>query len=370
MPQPKIPDPKNDSRYGLGEPLADPKDAKVDIVFVHGLGGDRIGTWTGVGKDADGKEFKELWPKTLLPEACPTARILSFGYNAYFAHFYHLFGPEEIAEELTIDDHSKALFTSLIGLRDNTKTSDRPVIFVCHSLGGLVVANALSQNYRDLDEKSTNLSSMTIGTLFLGTPFAGSAAAKYGHLAEGLYSLVSSTQSDNLKNLQKRSEKLATINDEFAKLLRSRDRSESRNFIEVATFFEEYPVRKLGKKTMTIVPKESASIFGFDLQSIAANHMDMTKFEGSYVPGYIDVSNKLKQWIKGLDMSKEQRKNAGLGNAGKINNVSMSHFKVDGGNVIGVAEPGANPTGTAYHGSVGTINYGTSAPSTGDNSGY
>ncbi|CAG8982619.1 hypothetical protein HYALB_00008111 [Hymenoscyphus albidus] len=363
MPQPKILDPKNDSRYGLGEPLADPKDAKVEkksIVFVHGLGGDRIGTWTGVGKDADGKEFKEFWPKTLLPEACSTARILSFGYNAYFAHLYHLFGPEEIAEELKIDDHSKTLFTSLIGLRDNTKTSDRPVIFVCHSLGGLVVARALSQNYRDLDEKSTNLSSMTIGTLFLGTLFAGSAAAKYGHLAEGLYSL-------------KRSERLATINDAFAKLLRPRDRSESRNFIEVATFFEEYPVRKLGKKTMTIVPKESASIFGFDLQSIAAYHMDMTKLEGSYVPGYIDVSNKLKQWIKGLDMSKEQRKNAGLdikGNAGKINNVSMSQFKVDGGNVIGVAEPGANPTGTAYHGSVGSINYGTSAPSKGNNSGY
>lgn len=33
-------------QYGLGDPLVDPAEAKIDIVFIHGLGGDRARTWT------------------------------------------------------------------------------------------------------------------------------------------------------------------------------------------------------------------------------------------------------------------------------------------------------------------------------------
>lgn len=88
------------------------------IVFVHGLGGDRLRTWTYQGGDG-GTVF---WPKDLLPVVCSTARILSFGYNADFADFYPLFGRNHVAEQLTIDDHSNSLLQSLIGLRQETKT--------------------------------------------------------------------------------------------------------------------------------------------------------------------------------------------------------------------------------------------------------
>ena len=85
------------------------------IVFVHGLGGDRVQTWT-VGEEREGV----FWPRDLLPKDFPTARILSFGYNADFAHFCPFYGPKFIAEDLTIDDHSTALCQSLIGLRNQT----------------------------------------------------------------------------------------------------------------------------------------------------------------------------------------------------------------------------------------------------------
>lgn len=65
---------------------------------------------------------KYFWPKYLLPQACPTARILSFGYNAEFAHFFPFYGPKFMPEQLTIDDHSIAFFQSLIGLCEKTKT--------------------------------------------------------------------------------------------------------------------------------------------------------------------------------------------------------------------------------------------------------
>ncbi|KAK3303714.1 uncharacterized protein B0T15DRAFT_282738 [Chaetomium strumarium] len=57
------------------EVLYNPPNAVVDIIFVHGLTGDRIKTWTAHGAS-------EPWPKTLLPEKIPNARILTVGYDA------------------------------------------------------------------------------------------------------------------------------------------------------------------------------------------------------------------------------------------------------------------------------------------------
>merc|ERR1711964_205373 len=45
----------------------------VDIVFVHGLNGDAIESWT----DPDTKSF---WPKDFLPNDTPEARVMTFGY--------------------------------------------------------------------------------------------------------------------------------------------------------------------------------------------------------------------------------------------------------------------------------------------------
>ena len=46
----------------------------VDIIFVHGLNGDIVGTWT--------HDNGTCWPKALLPQAIPSARIFSYGYDS------------------------------------------------------------------------------------------------------------------------------------------------------------------------------------------------------------------------------------------------------------------------------------------------
>lgn len=50
-----------------------PDHPTVDVCFVHGVGGGNISTWSL-------KNF--CWPRDLLPEDIPNARILSFGYDA------------------------------------------------------------------------------------------------------------------------------------------------------------------------------------------------------------------------------------------------------------------------------------------------
>ena len=48
----------------------------LDLVFVHGLTGDRQRTWTQ-------PHASEPWPKSILPRHFPEARILTHGYDAY-----------------------------------------------------------------------------------------------------------------------------------------------------------------------------------------------------------------------------------------------------------------------------------------------
>ena len=81
-------------------------------------------TWEGSNRSL-------FWPQDLLPQACLTARILSFGYNANFTQFYPFGGSKIISEHLTLDDHATALFQSLIGLREKTKTVEisAPLVF-------------------------------------------------------------------------------------------------------------------------------------------------------------------------------------------------------------------------------------------------
>ena len=95
------------------------------IVFVHGLTGNRQNTWT----HNDGV----FWPQDLLREDLPTARIMTFCYDA------DVVGIVKTAGSNTLRDHGKSLANDLAMRRARSNSIMRPLIFVAHSLGGLVV---------------------------------------------------------------------------------------------------------------------------------------------------------------------------------------------------------------------------------------
>ena len=104
---------------------------KVDIVFVHGLGGTSLGTWS---KSRDPENF---WPLTLLPlepDIC-LARIMTFGYNATFQATGNV--------TTSILDFAKELLFDLKYAKDQNMddldVGTVPLIFVVHSMGGLIV---------------------------------------------------------------------------------------------------------------------------------------------------------------------------------------------------------------------------------------
>jgi len=117
----------------------------IDIIFVHGLSGTSQQTWS---KNRDPTLF---WPKEWLPieRDISTARVLSFGYNAHFAAAgSNIFNISDFAKEL--------LFGMKFGMDKQSKllgVGQVAIIFVVHSVGGLVVKKAYIMGQNDLHYK-------------------------------------------------------------------------------------------------------------------------------------------------------------------------------------------------------------------------
>ena len=88
----------------------EPKEQRIaDIIFVHGLGGSSISTWS---KDQDGALF---WPEQLLAResGLSNARILTFGYTAFY-------WDTNASGSLSITDFARSL---LAGLKNEPELS-------------------------------------------------------------------------------------------------------------------------------------------------------------------------------------------------------------------------------------------------------
>ncbi|KAH8790449.1 hypothetical protein F5882DRAFT_291856, partial [Hyaloscypha sp. PMI_1271] len=94
------------------------------IIAVHGLDGAWNKTWTA--------ENGVFWLRDLIPQLVPDARVFSYGYDS------RTHASSSISNQF-IYDHAKALIGELVAVREETETLKRPIIFITHSLGGLVV---------------------------------------------------------------------------------------------------------------------------------------------------------------------------------------------------------------------------------------
>lgn len=241
-----------ESRYGLSE-LYSPQDKKpvAHVVFVHGLFGHPRKTWTATAtpgektggerpQDHPGGESTEhlahedgvFWPKTLLPAIIPDAKILTFGYDADVGGFF------SSTSQNTIHQHAENLLSDLADLRDTPAEQSIPLIFVVHSLGGLIVKDAINQSVSTVGTRLKAIAPATLGICFLGTPHRGSKTASLGKIAWNC--TVIATNRPNLRLLQaleRNSEILDRIGDSFSQTLLKHD-------IAVYSFREEQETRK------------------------------------------------------------------------------------------------------------------------------
>lgn len=204
------------------------------IVFLHGLTGDREQTWT-----AD--NATESWPKALLAIDITNARIITYGYDADVAHWM------KPAGQNTVREHAQNLVNDLCGLRARTKTSKQPVLFVAHSLGGLVCQDALLLCVNPNDEAQGTLLDSTRGVAFMGTPNAGSDFEMFATAVANIIGLsfVKAPNTQLLEVLKGRSQVLANIKNGFLTMIRRRVQA-GHPEIKIHAFVEELPVTATG----------------------------------------------------------------------------------------------------------------------------
>ncbi|KAH0564767.1 hypothetical protein GP486_001837 [Trichoglossum hirsutum] len=280
-------DPVEVKRIGVSEVYASEATPEVDIVFVHGLGGHPYDTWVG-------KKKKVFWPVQLLSKDLAkrkeNVRILVYGYNA---DVYAYGGGKTSSDR--IHNHAQTLVQTLYANRSLEDAIERPIVFVCHSLGGIVVKRALQYSRSITDKKIQHLRSIyvsTSGILFLGTPHNGTDAAKLGstlrNLANVVLSAVVRTEPQLINALQTSSETIQNINVEFTNFQRRFN----------LFFFHETLRTSFGVKEDYIVDEPSAApnVEGAEYAGIEANHSEMSKFDSKNSPGYDLVAEAIQRY--------------------------------------------------------------------------
>ncbi|RDL37811.1 uncharacterized protein BP5553_05244 [Venustampulla echinocandica] len=265
--------------YGI-RVLRDPDpvgSASIDIVFIHGLTGSAYKSWLHKGSGVH-------WPRDLLGKDMKDARIMTFGYDVDLVNL------RSHAAQDGISGYAHDLLGCMSGCRLGDLLSRR-IIFVAHSLGGLLLERALVISRNSNQPHLQAIETYTVGVCFLGTPHHGAGQARLGDGLVNVINLVKPTNRNMIELLKRNSHILGDIENEFHQLLDKRRKDGGK--IEIVCFYETIPFI-----SSCVVPKESAIISGEPHYPIRANHEDMTLFSqrGTYGDkGYIDILREIRR---------------------------------------------------------------------------
>ena len=233
-----------------------------------------------------------FWPEVWLPtepEIC-TARILSFGYNAYFASQ----GPNSIAG---VSDFAKQLLFDMKFCQDSMGNDlgvgRRPIIFVVHSMGGLVFKKAIVQGHDDDEYK--DLVSQIKSVLFLSTPHRGTNLAEILNRILAV-SIFNHAPKQYLNELTQNSPFLEGLNEEFRKHAEG---------LHIFSFYETLETA-VGPKNIMILPKTSSTL-GYPqevLEPLNADHHSVCKFPSRQDPSYRSVKGVIKTLVSTYRLAK------------------------------------------------------------------
>lgn len=270
-----------ESAFPLGiKTLYEHPDAVVDIVFIHGLAGDRERMWTS-GRGIN-------WTKELLPAKLPPSRILTFGYDAYIVR------PSK-ASNNRIREYARDLINELARVRVTEAETSRHIIFFAHSLGGIVCKDALQVSTLSPDSHLQAIASLTHAILFAAAPHEGSSLANWASIPASALGIVKSTNVSLLAILHTTSEVRDRIQDDF---LSSLQRKLTGPPLAVACLHET-----LKTGLFTIVPQHSTVLSGYNSISVPANHRDIVRFNKDTDGGFLTIVAELRRWIDEFAMA-------------------------------------------------------------------
>ena len=269
-------------RFGITEVFAPIEHPSADLILIHGLHGHPRSTWTS-------DISKIFWPAQLMPSVLQgKARILVYGYDADVTSF-----PSD-----RIHNHGEQLIAELVAYRRTSDTTQRPIVFVAHSIGGLILKSGLVYSSSIRGHHTEHLRSIfvsTYGILFLGTPHRGVDATKWVSRLEAISQMTSGKRPAGklpylIDVIDAKSETLSVMERSFVQLS---------HLFHLFLFHEGQPILDVSGGSDYLVDEYSASPTMPDVERavIQQDHAHMCKFESSVAPGFDLVSEAIERYI-------------------------------------------------------------------------
>ena len=275
-------------KHLLQKEVDDTHEHIVDVVFIHGLRGSLFKTWrqnddikldlipnqNRTLNDIENKilnklnsliegtenKFSYCWPKDWLSvdtkqsdqlDQIDMIRLLGINYDSMYSLWY-----EEEFDEKKLKNGIRERAIDLVGQLKKANLGQRSIVWVCHSMGGLIVKQMLVY-LNELGGNEIDLVNKTKAIVFMSTPHLGSSIAKtVSSLSFALYPTA------DVLDLSLNSPYLAELNEKFLKLAKGETNATKSNEIKykILTFCENLQTYIGYKLSITTVSKESADI--------------------------------------------------------------------------------------------------------------
>ena len=245
--------------YGCEDPTA-------DVIFVHGLTGDPLATWNSPPN-------RFFWPRSL-GEDLKSVAVYTLGYPApVFAGWAR--------NKMDLFERASNVLEHFAGFG----IGQNPLVFVTHSLGGILVKMILRKSFETTDNDWHRVVDATRLVVFLSTPHTGSALSQ-------VFSLLprSSSYVDLVAN---KTGFLSDLNEYYRTLANNQTK------LRTAAYYEVYPTNGI-----IVVPRDSADPgVGVTPVPLDRDHRNICKPESVDDIVYLGVKRHIKNALGSFERS-------------------------------------------------------------------
>ncbi|KAJ5278291.1 hypothetical protein N7524_004444 [Penicillium chrysogenum] len=264
------------------------KQVVADVIAIAGLDGHAYGSWQGRG------DLRRMWLREFLSKDLPQCRTMIYGYNSKLeSHGFN-----------TILDYGRELIEEIKKIRNTTELQQRPLIFIAHSFGGIILAHCLVKARQTIEGGHPAILSLhpaTYGMILFAIPHKGLVIDDIQQMLAGN---KSHPREKLLHEISIQSDKLIDQLADFKNLIGNR---------KVVSFYETEQTRRLERNPdsglwertgdfITIVGTDSALLQLPDCMEekvpLNADHSMVAKFNARSAPGYESVRDRLLQFSK------------------------------------------------------------------------
>jgi hypothetical protein len=189
---------------------------EVDLVLVHGLGGHPFETFQA--------DTGEVWPAWFVDEY-PGLRVLTVGFDSAHTH--------SAGDPMPLYDRA----SEVLAILESKGVGEKPILFLVHSLGGLLLKHMLKDAVRQ--QKFKSIESHTCGIAFFSTPHFGSRLADamdyFPRLSRALLGADVVRPTVAIQELKWATAAIRSLHDDFAAWYRARE-DDTRRVCVLATF--------------------------------------------------------------------------------------------------------------------------------------